>query len=172
MTTFTNSEGKLLTYTNVLLETIVLQLNSSNNYYTSGEHDIIFIKIGSNKILFLDYTYFINRNIFQNYTINRNIINNYVLEFILNGTSNEYDLRSVDNANGFIGIITELQQVFLAIYDTEIIPFSHTGSENTVITDNQISLNLPIKINSEIILNPKAYDGAVLEINYGTDQFA
>ena len=62
MTTFTNSEGKLLTYTNELLEAILFQLNSSINYYTSGEHDIIFIKIGSNKILILDYTYHINRS--------------------------------------------------------------------------------------------------------------
>ena len=57
MTTLTNSEGLVITYTNECLETILLQLNSSNNYYTSGEHDIIcFIKIGSNKILILDYT--------------------------------------------------------------------------------------------------------------------
>ena len=65
MTTLTNSEGKLLTYTNELLETMLLQLNSSNNYYTSGEHDIIIIKVGSNKTLTLDYTYHINRNIFR-----------------------------------------------------------------------------------------------------------
>ena len=45
MTTFTNSEGKLL----ICLESVLLQLISSNNYYTSGEHDIIFTKIGSNK---------------------------------------------------------------------------------------------------------------------------
>ena len=56
-----------------------------------------------------------------------NLINNYDLWCILNGTSNEYDLQSVYNANGFIGIITELQQVCLAIYDTDIIPFSYTG---------------------------------------------
>ena len=43
MTTLTNSEGKVLTYTNELLETILLQLNSSNTYYTSGENDIIFL---------------------------------------------------------------------------------------------------------------------------------
>ena len=73
MTTFTNSEGRVLTYTNELWETILLQLNSSNNYYTSGEHDIIFIKIGSNTILTLDYTYHININIFQNYMINENL---------------------------------------------------------------------------------------------------
>ena len=40
MTTFTNSEGLGITYTNELLNTIPLQLNPSNNYYTSGEHDI------------------------------------------------------------------------------------------------------------------------------------
>ena len=66
MTTLTNSEGLVITYTNGLLETILLQLNSSSKYYTSGEHDIIFNK----KTLILDYTYHINRNIFQNYTIN------------------------------------------------------------------------------------------------------
>ena len=131
----------------------------------------MFIKIGPNKILILDYTYFINRNIFQNYTINESIINNYALEFISNGTSNEYDVQSVYNANGFIGIITELQQVCLAIYDTDIIPCSYTGSENIDITDNQIPLNLPIRKNNEIGLNPRAYDGAVVDMQSGTDNF-
>ena len=70
MTTLTNSDGKVLTYTNELIETVLLQLNSSNNYYTSGDDDILFIKIGSHKVLVLDYTYHINRNIVQNYTIN------------------------------------------------------------------------------------------------------
>ena len=75
MTTLTNSEGKILNYTNEFIETILLQLNSSNNYYTSGDDDVIFIKIGSTKALLLDYTYHINRTIFQNYTINENTIN-------------------------------------------------------------------------------------------------
>ena len=79
MTTLTNSQGKVLTYTNELIETVLLQLNSSNNYYTTGDDDIIFIKIGSNKVLLLDYTYHINRTIFQNYNINENLINNYGL---------------------------------------------------------------------------------------------
>ena len=95
MTTLTNSEGKVLTYTNEFIETILLQLNSSNNYYTTGDDDILFIKIGSNKVLVLDYTYHINRNIFQNYTINENTINDYNLEFILNSTSNEYTSQGV-----------------------------------------------------------------------------
>ena len=42
MTTFTKSEGKVFTYTNETLETILLQFNSSNTYYTSGENDITF----------------------------------------------------------------------------------------------------------------------------------
>ena len=108
MTTLTNSEGKLLTYTNEFIETIILQLNSSNNYYASRDDDIIFIKIRYNKVLILDYTYHINKDIFQNHTINENVLNNYDLEFILNNTSNEYDLQSVYNGNGFLGIITEL----------------------------------------------------------------
>ena len=76
MTTLTNSEGKVLTYTNEFIETILLQFNSSNNCYTSGDDDILVIKIGSNKVLVLDYTYHINRNIFRNYTINENSLNN------------------------------------------------------------------------------------------------
>ena len=64
MTTLTNSEGNLITYTNELIEAILLQLNSSSNYYTTGDNEIIFIKIGYTKLLILDYTYHINRNIF------------------------------------------------------------------------------------------------------------
>ena len=79
MKTLTSSEGKVLTYTNEFIETILLQLNSSNKYYTTGDDDIIFIKTGSTKVLLLDYTYHINRTIFQNYNINENLINNYGL---------------------------------------------------------------------------------------------
>ena len=87
MTTLTDSEGKVLTYTNELIETILLQLNRSHSYYTSGDDDVLFIKIGFNKVLVLDYTYHISRNIFQNYTINRNSLNSYDLEFTLHNTS-------------------------------------------------------------------------------------
>ena len=79
MTTLTNSEGKALTYTNEFIETILLHLNSSNTYYTTGDNGILFIKIGSNNVLILDYTYHIHRNIFQTYTINENSLNNYDL---------------------------------------------------------------------------------------------
>ena len=65
MSTLTNSDGKVLTYTNGFIETTLLQLNSSNNYYTTGDDDIMFIKIGSNKALLLDYTYHMNRTIFK-----------------------------------------------------------------------------------------------------------
>ena len=75
MTTLTNSQGKIFNYTNEFIETILLQLNSSNNYYTTGDDDVIFIKIGSTKVLSLDYTYHINRTIFQNYNINESTIN-------------------------------------------------------------------------------------------------
>ena len=79
MTTLTNSEGRIINYTNEFVETILLQLNSSTNYYTTGDDDIIFIKIGSTKVLLLYYTYHINRNIFQNYSINESLLNNYDL---------------------------------------------------------------------------------------------
>ena len=169
MTTLTNSEGKVLTYTNEFIETILLQLNSSNNYYTTGDDDILFIKIGSNKVLVLDYTYHINRNIFQNYTINENSLNNYDLEFILNNTSNEYDLQSVYNGNGFLGIITDLQQVFLAIHDTTVSPYSYTGSENIDITDNRIPLSFPLEVNDEVVLNPRV--NVHFELHAGTSGF-
>ena len=71
MTTLTNSEGKVLTYTNEFIETILLQLNSSNNSYTTGDNGALFIKIGSNKAFILYFIYHINRNIVQNFTIMR-----------------------------------------------------------------------------------------------------
>ena len=145
MATLTNSEGKLLTYTDGFIETILLHLNSSNNYYTSGDDDILFIKIGSNKVLVLDYTYHMNIIIFQNYAINDNLLNNYDLEFILNNTSHEYDLQSVYNGNGFLGIISDLPQAYLTMYDTTVSLYTYTGSEVIYITDNQVSLTFPLK---------------------------
>ena len=68
MITFTYSQGKVLTYTYDCLETILLQCNSSNTYYTSGENDIIFTKIGYNKTLVLDYLLYQSKY-FSNYTI-------------------------------------------------------------------------------------------------------
>ena len=138
MTTLTNSEGKVLTYTNEFIETVLLQLNSSNNYYTTGTDDVMFIKISSTKVLLLDYTYHINITIFQNYTINENTINDYNLELILNNTSNAYTLQGVYTANSYIGNINTLQDVYLAIYDTGSSPATYTGNENIDITNNEI----------------------------------
>ena len=170
MTTLTNSEGKVLNYTNEFIETILLQLNSSNNCYTTGDDDVIFIKIGTTKALLLDYTYHINRNIFQNYSINENTINDYDLEFILKNTSNEYNLQGVYTANSYIGTINALQYVYLAIYDTGIPPTTYTGSENIDTTNNEISLNCPLKINDEIVMQPRAY-GTQFELYAGTSGF-
>ena len=90
----------------------------------------------------------------------------------MNGTSNEYDLQSVYNANSFLGIVTELSQVYLAIYDAHINPFSYTDSGNIGITDNKTSLNFLIKINDKVVLHPRNYEGAVFDMVCGTDSFA
>ena len=82
----------------------------------------------------------------------------------MNGTSNGYDLQSVCNGNGFIGIINELSQIYLAIYGTSIQPFTYTGSENMDITNNQVSLNFQMQIN-------RAYDGVVFDMLSGTHIF-
>ena len=115
---------------------------------------MLYLLIGSTKVLLLDYTYHINRNIFQNYTINENTINDYGLEFILNNSSNEYTLQGAYNGNSYIGSINALQDVYLAMYGTTVSPQTYTGSENIDITINEISLNFPLK-NDEIFLKPK-----------------
>ena len=88
---------------------------------------------------------------------------------LLNNTSSEYDLQSVYKGNSYLGVITELSQVFLAIYDTAVSPHTYTGSENIDITNNRISSNLSLNVNGELVLNPRAYDGAVFEMSFGTD---
>ena len=118
----------------------------------------------------LDYTYHIYRDIFQNYTINEKSLNSYDLELILNSTSNEYDLQPVYNANGFLGIVTELQQVFLAIYDTGMSSHTYTGSEHIDITNNRISLNFTLKINGEVVLHPRL--NWHVELHAATSSFA
>ena len=122
--------------------------------------------------MLLEYTYHINIIIFQNYTINENTINDYNLEFISNNTSNEYTLQGAYIANSYIGSITDLQQVFLAIYDTSISPSTYTGSEIIDITDNQISIEFPLTINGEIVMHPRAYGGDVFGMISGTDMFS
>ena len=147
-------------------------MNASSTYYTSGKHDIVIIEIGSNEVLILHYAYHTNRNIFQLVAINKHANNNYGLVSTLDGTSNEYDLQSASNGKGFIVALTELSQICLAIYDTNIQPFTYTGSERTGITYNQVPLNPPNKRNDEIVLHPRAYDGAVVDMFSGTDIFA
>ena len=90
-----------------------------------------------------------------------------IWNFFLNNTSNEYDLQSVYNGNPYIGIITDLSQVFLAIYEIPTQSALYTGSENIDITDNQISLNFPININDEICFHPRSY-GIQFEMYGGT----
>ena len=57
------------------------------------------------------------------------------------------------------------------IYGTETFPYKYTGSENIDIKDNHISLNCPLKINDEVVMHPRNYDGAVFQLNSGTDSF-
>ena len=175
-TTLLNSEGYTHNYTNEQLELILVGLSSSNTYYTNGKNDIIFVKLDTSRLLLLDFTYHINRNIFQNYTIQHDSVKPYNLEFVLNGSSNEYDLQSVYNGSGFIGIITELTQVYLNIYDNGTATSSndYTGSENIVIDDRVISLTDDIIINSikvkndddslTTMINLNAYGGLLLDI--------
>ena len=151
MTTLTNPEGNILNYTNGFIETVLLQLNSSINYYTTGNDDTLFIKIGSNIVLILYNTLHINRNIVENFTINGNTTDDYNLEFTLDNTSNEYTLQGVYNASPYPGTITSLQQVFLAIHDTDSIPFPYTWSENMNLINNEISLAFLSKTNHEVV---------------------
>ena len=120
MTGLTNSESKALSHTTELIESVPLQLVSINNYYTTNDDDVIYIyiyQIGYNKVLLLYYTSHTDRNIFHNYTINGNLLNLFALYFILNGTSSEYTLQGVYTANSYIGTISELQNVYLAMYN-------------------------------------------------------
>ena len=46
---------------------------------------------------------------------------------------------------------------------------TYTGSENVDITDNQISLNVPLTINDERVLNPRVNEH--FELHVGTSGF-
>ena len=73
------------------------------------------------------------------------------------------------NGNEFIDIITKLSQVHFAIYGTNAQPFVYTGNGNIDITTNQLLL---CSKNNEIVLNPRAYEGAVFEMISGTGNVA
>ena len=74
----------LITHTSEFPEAILLQLSASSIYHTSGENDIILLKVGSDEVLILVYTFHTDRHIFQNYTLNDNLINDGDSEFALN----------------------------------------------------------------------------------------
>ena len=57
------------------------------------------------------------------------------------------------------------------MYDTGTNPSSYSGSENIDITNNEISLNFPLKVNDEIVLNPRAY-GIQFGLFAGTSGFS
>ena len=57
----------------------------------------------------------------------------------------------------------------MAIYDTTVSPQTYTGSENIDITNNDISLRLPLKINDEMSLNPRV--NGYFEMYAGTSGF-
>ena len=68
-------------------------------------------------------------------------------------------------------VLQNYNKYLLAMYDTSVSPHTYTGSEHIDITDNQMSLNVPLKVNDEVVLNPRNYDGAVFEMVSGTDHF-
>ena len=72
------------------------------------------------------------------------------MEFQMNTIYNQFIMVR----NGFLGIISDLSQVYLTMYGTGISSYTYAGSENIDITDNQISLTYPLKINNEAFLNP------------------
>ena len=51
--------------------------------------------------------------------------------------------------------MSDLPQVTLTMYGTAISPYTYTGSGDIDITDNQISLKFHIKVNDEVVLNPR-----------------
>ena len=42
--------------------------------------------------------------------------------------------------------------MYLTMYDTTVSPYTYTGSENIDITNNQIPLKCPLKMNDEVVL--------------------
>ena len=51
--------------------------------------------------------------------------------------------------------------------DTLLANQTYTGSENIDITNNQLSLTFPLKVNGEIVMNPRS-GGAFFEMYAGT----
>ena len=83
-------------------------------------------------------------------------------------TPNSYDRNSIDNLIATIYVSNHYNKT--EIY-TIVADQTHTGSENIGITNNQISLNCPMKINDEIVMHPRAY-GIQFDMYAGTSGFA
>ena len=82
--------------------------------------------------------------------------------------SNYYDKSYIDYSDN------EISTKFLNTYtntETDAVITTYTGSENIDITSNELSLTFPLKINDEIVLNPRS-GGAFFEMHAGTSGFA
>ena len=97
----------------------------------------------------------IKKKIFLTLYRNGNLRNCYDSGYLLNGTSNTYDLQSVYNGNEVLGIMSDSSQVYLTMYDTAISPYTYTGNGNIDVTDNEVSLTFPLTNNGEVVLNPR-----------------
>ena len=83
----------------------------------------------------------------------------------------DFDIPNFYNKTEIDAIDNELSTLCLNTYTkTEvynlITNIDLSGSGNINITNNQISLNFPVKVNDEVLFNPRAYDNVVFENDF------
>ena len=95
------------------------------------------------------------------------LVANINLSNYYNTTEIDTLFENIDLSNYFTKAETHATYYDKIAMDSLLANQIYTDSENINITNNQISLTFPLKVNGEIVMNPRAY-GIQFEIYAGT----
>ena len=88
-------------FTDIELDKALLELNTYNSYYVSGNASIIFIRLSQNNLLILDFEFLFNIKLFENYSFQLSTENVFNIKLINNFSASEHDINEALIAIGY-----------------------------------------------------------------------
>ena len=117
---FRTSQNIIKLFTQTELDQMLLTLNSYNQYYQSGNDDLVFIRVSMSQLLIIDLDFLFNRRLFENYSFQSSVENVFGLRLIgiNNVTASELSINDALLTIGYGGPlpISSLESIFMTIY--------------------------------------------------------
>ena len=142
---FRTSQNIIKLFTQTELDQMLLTLNAYNQYYQSGNDDLVFIRVSMSELLIIDLDFLFNKRLFENYSFQSSVENVFGLRLIgiNNVTASELSVNDALLTIGYGGPlpISSLESIFMTIY----VKTSATTRQRKA----------PVHFNDEIITNNK-----------------